>query len=164
MAFIDDINTSINTQVTFNGSYPSGFDIVAMKKYGWKEAADYLNAQSSSNVDTNTISNNSLDSGTEAEWGLNFFKSDVKAAILRGNSLVPFQSKVNNLKKYVLFVNSDIYKFSTNTESYFNGVKAGAVHYAAKYYLDNQYGSGNTYSTNRLNAGQAAVQNNLPTE
>ena len=161
MAFIDDINTSINTQVSFNGSYPSGFDITAMKKYGWKEAADYLNSQSSSNVDTNTISNNALDSGTEEDWGLNMFTTDVKDAILRGGSLVPYQCKLNNLEKYVLFVDSNVYKFSTSSESYFNAVKDGSVHFAAKYYLDDQYGSGNSYSTNRLNAGQQAVNNNI---
>jgi hypothetical protein len=162
MAFIDDINTSINQEVSFNGTYPSGFNIIDMKKSGWKESADYLESQSSANVDTNTIASNALASGTEAEWGLNFFKPNVKAALLRGNSLLPFQSKLTNYEKYILIVNSNIYKFNSNTESYFNAVKAGAADFAAAYYLENQYGSGNSYSTSRVNAGQAQVNNNLP--
>lgn len=157
MALMNDIETSISS---INSTYDlSTVDKVAMKKYAWKESADYFKSQSSSNVTENTISNGALTSGTLDDWGLSLFKANLRNTILQGNSLVPFKCDIHFKKRYILVVNANIYKFSTNTSSYINSVKAGVPGFAARYYFIQN--SETTNANTALSNAQAAVNQQL---
>ena len=161
MAYIDDITAQIQIEDSnFSGDY-SGTDIVAMKKYGWEEAFKEIQNDQSSGVVTDTnISNGAIVSGTNADWGLDIFKPNVRAALLNGNALFPYKCHTNFKKLYILVVSGKVYKINTNTENLFNVAKNARKCYgAANFFTQNSSTYTGNQAANRTNAGNTIVNN-----
>tara|TARA_R100000781_G_C4045256_1_gene115452 strand:- start:313 stop:795 length:483 start_codon:yes stop_codon:yes gene_type:complete len=142
--FIGAVTTYIQTiNSNFDGDY-SGIDRVALAKYAWGESCAKVNEEHPSKVDTNTIANNALSSGTASDWGLDHFKSNLQTTILRGGSLVPYRGNNSTHTKFVVFNNTNIHKFDSAAS--FDLAKDSTKFYGAAYYFG-QVGESSNEST-----------------
>ena len=161
MAFIDDITSNIQEEESaFDGDYGTT-DIVLMKKYGWEEAfKEVKDDQSVGTVTEVQINNGAPVSGTNSDWGLDIFPSNVRAALLNGSSLFPYRCHTNFKKKYILICNSKIYKINTTTATLFNVAKEASRYYAASnFFTQNSSTYTGNQALNRQNAGLNYIQN-----
>ena len=161
MAYIDEITTQIQAEDSnFSGDY-SSTDIVAMKKYGWEEAFKELQSDQATGVVTDTnISNGAVASGTNADWGLDIFNSDLRASILNGNALFPYKCNTVFKKVYILVSDSKIYKINTTNQNLFNVAKnARKCYAAASFFTQNSSTYSGNQAVNSTNAGNAIINN-----
>jgi|GEM_PF-6338890 len=161
MAYIDDITAQIQIEDSnFAGDYGST-DIVAMKKYGWEEAMKALQTDQSAGTVTDTnISSGAVTSGSNSDWGLDIFKTNMRAAMLNGNALFPYRCHTVFKKKYILVSNSKVYKINTTTPSLFNVVKNASKCYgAANFFLQNNTAYTGNQAANRTSAGAQIITN-----
>ena len=161
MAYIDDITSQVQIEDTnFSGNYGST-NIVTMKKYGWEESFKELqNDQSSGTVTDTNISNGAITSGTNADWGLDIFPTNIRAALLNGNALFPYRCHTNFKKLYILVVDGKIYKINTTTDTLFNVAKNASKCYgASNYFTQNSSTYTGNQAANRIAAGAAIVNN-----
>lgn len=161
MAYIDDITAQIQIEDSnFSGNYGST-DIVAMKKYGWEEAFKEIQTDQAAGVVTDTnISNGAVTSGTNADWGLDIFPTNLRNAILNGSALFPYKCHTNFKKKYILVANNKIYKINSTSATLFNVAKNARKCYGASNFFTQ---NSNTYTgnqaANRTSAGDTIVTN-----
>lgn len=130
-------------------------------KAGWKAVCDHAKSEDPTKVTEGTISAGAVDSGTDADWGLNHFSSDMKATLLNGNALFPYFGMIpkrdesppyDSRSRIFVITTNKIFKFDTNSFVYFNGAKDAVKHYiAAEYWTAN---GNSTYSANRVTAGE----------
>ena len=161
MAFIDDITSQVQIEDTnFSGNYGST-DIVVMKKYGWEESMKEMQSDQSSGTVTDTnISNGEVASGTLADWGLDIFPPNIRAALLNGNALFPYRCNTNFKKLYMLVCNGKIYKINSTAPTLFNSVKnASKCYSAANFFTQNNTTYTGNQAANRISAGAQIINN-----
>lgn len=161
MAYIDDITSQVQIEDTnFSGDYGST-DIVAMKKYGWEEAFKELQSDQATGVVTDTnISNGAVTSGTNADWGLDVFHTNIRNVLLNGSSLFPYKCDTNFKKLYILVCNGKIYKINQTSDALFNVAKNARKCYgAANFFTQNSSTYSGNQAVNRTNAGNNIINN-----
>tara|TARA_R110002110_G_scaffold26982_2_gene98707 strand:+ start:12748 stop:13239 length:492 start_codon:yes stop_codon:yes gene_type:complete len=159
MAFLEDITTAIKLQnSSFAGDY-SGSNINSMKKYGWNQASIKVKdtAPIGTVVEGNIVSN-AMASGSLSDWGLDLFKPNFRTTLLRGGSLLPYKCHTSFKKKYVVFCNTKVYKFSTASQTHFDLAKSASSYYAAVHFFVNDSNYANsTYASSATTAGNGIV-------
>ena len=134
--FLEKVTSRIQSyDNSFSGDYGS-VDKKAMKKDGWKRSSQYTDSVYPVAVAHTTISAGSVDSGTNSDWGLDHFKTNLRKAILGADSLVPYKCTKSGFEKYVVFVKNNIFKFNTVNDAYFDMTHGAAEYFSARYYFD----------------------------
>tara|TARA_X000001382_G_C3077276_1_gene149354 strand:+ start:124 stop:621 length:498 start_codon:yes stop_codon:yes gene_type:complete len=161
MSLLTDISNAIKVDLPSFSDDFSGSNILAMKKFGWEEAAKKVKAEANSGIVVEEdISNGSVDSGTNSDWGLDLFNSSIRESLLNGSTLFPYFCNTTFKKKYVLFVDSKVYKFSNVVESHFNTAKSAVPDYAANHFFTNDTNySNSSNATSSLARANAIVVN-----
>ncbi|MBP02229.1 MAG: hypothetical protein CMM25_05430 [Rhodospirillaceae bacterium] len=161
MALIDDISTEIQVDNSSFSDDFSGTDILAMKKYGWRKAAEKVKEEANSGIVVEqTISNGAISTEDDAYWGLDMFNSSIKASLLNGSALFAYRCNTAFKKKYVLFVDTKVFKFSEASVNHFNNAKTSVPTFSANHFFINDSNYNNSANaTSSLNRANAMITN-----
>ena len=169
MSFITDLEANISETLSSEDRKTA---IFTWAKEAWSDGAEYIRSNYSAAVNRadiasdGTISNHDTGSDvTDAYWGLDHIKADLRNKIKTDTSLFVYYGYISedaSSTRMLVVCDGKIYRFldlgSNDASVYFNAAKAGIPNYsAAAYYTAQGDGAAATASTA---AGDSAVVDN----